>query len=147
MRKHGPFCVMGEKDMANTYESYLETPKSLTFEQMKALHQELLAEIDSDPVGQELYEELMGEATAYAKIRAEWLRMERNQKMEQDSLRTGYHNSVITCFNMMARYLKTQGKKAKWRDQLGYEEDDKYFRKTIGDFGCYLVFINSLCAR
>jgi hypothetical protein len=48
---------------------------------------------------------------------------------------------------MMARYLKTQGKNTEWRDALGYEEDDKYFRKTIGDFGCYIVFINSLCAR
>ena len=26
--------------MANTYENYLETPKSLTFEQMNKLHQE-----------------------------------------------------------------------------------------------------------
>ena len=28
-----------------------------------------------------------------------------------------------------------------------YEEDDKFYRKTIGDFGCYIVFVNSLCAR
>lgn len=69
------------------------------------------------------------------------------KKMDRDSSRTFCHNSVITHFNMLARYLKMQGKPAKWRDQLGYEEDDKYFRKTIGDFGCYLVFINSLCAR
>ena len=39
----------------------------------------------------------------------------------------------------MARYLKTQGKNTEWRDALGYEEDDKYYRKTIGDFGCYIV--------
>ncbi len=133
--------------MANTYEDYLETPKSLTFEQMKELHKELLAEIENDTIGQELYEELIGEAIAYAKIRAEWMHIERSQKMEQDSFRTSCHNSVITHFNMMARYLKTKGKPAKWRDALGYEENDRYFRKTIGDFGCYLVFIDSLCAR
>ena len=123
----------------NTYENYLETPKSLTFDQMRELHQKLLKEIENDPVGQELYDELIGEATTYAE--------DRSQKMEQDSFRTACHNSVITHFNMMARYLKMQGKNTEWRDALGYEEDDKYFRKTIGDFGCYIVFINSLCAR
>ena len=96
--------------MANTYENYLETPKSLTFDQMRELHQKLLKEIENDPVGQELYDELIGEATTYAEIRAKWLSLDRSQKMEQDSFRTACHNSVITHFNMMARYLKTQGK-------------------------------------
>lgn len=31
--------------------------------------------------------------------------------------------------------------------QLGYEEDDKYYRKRMGDFGCYTVFINSISSR
>ena len=44
--------------MASTYENYLETPKSLTFDQMRDLHQKLLKEIENDPVGQELYDEL-----------------------------------------------------------------------------------------
>lgn len=96
--------------MANTYENYLQTPKSLTFDQMRDLHQKLLKEIENDPVGQELYDELIGEATTYAEIRAKWLSLDRSQKMEQDSFRTDCHNSVITHFNMMARYLKTQGK-------------------------------------
>lgn len=52
--------------MASTYENYLETPKSLTFDQMRDLHQKLLKEIENDPVGQELYDELIGEATTYA---------------------------------------------------------------------------------
>lgn len=93
------------------------------------------------------HEELIAVATKYAAIRAGWQQLSREEKMDRDSSRTFCHNSVITHFNMLARYLKMQGKPAKWRDQLGYEEDDKYFRKTIGDFGCYLVFINSLCAR
>mgnify|MGYP000013699202 CR=1 FL=1 len=53
---------------------------------------------------------MIGEATTYAEIRAKWLSLDRSQKMEQDSFRTACHNSVITHFNMMARYLKTQGK-------------------------------------
>ena len=102
----------------NTYENYLETPKSLTFDQMRELHQKLLKEIENDPVGQELYDELIGEATTYAEIRAKWLRLDRSQKMEQDSFRTACHNSVITHFNMMARYLKTQGKSYSSRNQI-----------------------------
>ena len=131
----------------NTYENYIETPKSLTFEQMREIHRDMYQEIKNDSLGQELYEELIGEATTYAEIRAKWQSLDREQKMEQDSFRTACHNSVIVSFNMLARYLKTQGKLAKWRDVLGYEEDDKYFRKTIGDFACYLVFVDSLCAR
>ena len=40
-----------------------------------------------------------------------------------------------------------QGKTAAWRDTLGFEEDDKYNRKRLGDFACYIVFINSISAR
>ena len=133
--------------MASTYENYLETPKSLTFDQMRELHQKLLKEIENDPVGQELYDELIGEATTYAEIRAKWLSLDRSQKMEQDSFRTACHNSVITHFNMMARYLKMQGKEVQWREELGDEKADKAVRKGIGDFGCYIIFVNSICAR
>ena len=68
-------------------------------------------------------------------------------KMDTDSLRTSHHDSVISHFNMLARYLRMQGKKAAWRDALGDENENKYGRKTIGDFACYLVFMNSICAR
>ena len=69
------------------------------------------------------------------------------EKMDKDSSRTSCHNSLIVKFNQLARYLKSQGRAAVWRDTLGYEEDNKYFRKRIGDFACYLVFVNSLLAR
>lgn len=131
----------------NTFTIYMEEPHSLTIEQMQSIHGKLVAEIEKDSDAIELYEELIAVATRYAAIRAGWQQLSREEKMDRDSSRTFCHNSVITHFNMLARYLKMQGKPAKWRDQLGYEEDDKYFQKTIGDFGCYLVFINSLCAR
>ena len=75
------------------------------------------------------------------------MRFSREEKMETDSLRTSHHDSLIIHFNMLARYLRMQGKEAAWRDQLGYEEDDRYNRKKIGDFGCYIVFVNSLGVR
>ena len=54
---------------------------------------------------------------------------------------------MIIKFNMLARYLKMQGRDTGWRDKLGYEEEDKLYRKKIGDFACYLVFVNSINSR
>lgn len=130
-----------------TYEEYQKQPRALTFEKMQELHQELLAEIANDSEAEEIYEEMMEKAEYYAIIRAKWMRMSREEKMEKDSLRTSAHDSVITHFNMLARYLRMQGKKAAWRDFLGDEKADPYVRKTIGDFACYLIFIDSVNAR
>ena len=114
---------------------------------MQQIHNDLLADLDNDPEALELYEELIAAATKYAAMRAKWLQLPRQEKMDTDSLRTSHHDSVITHFNMLARYLRMQGKKAALRDALVDEKENKYGRKTIGDFACYLVFMNSICAR
>ena len=133
--------------MVCTYEEYLKQPKAIIFERMQIIHAEMLAEIGADTEALGLYDELTKIATCYAAIRANWLLLSREEKNEQDSGRTSCHNSVITHFNMLARYLKQQGKTAVWRDDLGYEEDDLYTRKAISDFACYLVFVNGVNAR
>ena len=112
--------------MVCTYEEYLKQSKAITFEKMQTIHTEMLAEIGADAGSLELYDELMKVATRYAAIRANWLLLSREEKSEQDSGRTSCHNSVITHFNMLARYLKQQGKAAAWRDKLGYEEDPRW---------------------
>lgn len=133
--------------MVNTYEEYLTGVKCLSVEQMEQIHKEMTAEIADDQDVLELYDELVESAVVYAHMRANWPLMSREEKMDKDSSRTSNHDSVINHFNMLSRYLRMQGKAAAWRDRLGYEEDDKYYRKTIGDFACYIVFINSICAR
>ena len=133
--------------MVCTYEEYLKRPKAITFAKMQTIHTEMIAEIGTDVDALELYGELIKIATRYATIRANWLLPSREEKNEQDSGRTSCHNSVIIHFNMLARYLKQQGKTAAWRDELGYEEDDPYNRKAIGDFACYLAFVNGINAR
>lgn len=133
--------------MSTMYENYLEKTKALEFEKMQEIHKEMLDEIGKDQDAAELYDELIEVATRYASIRANWLLLSREERMDRDSGRTSSHNSVITHFNMLARYLSQQGKPAVWRDALGYEEDDRYNRKVVGDFACYLVFINSINAR
>lgn len=131
----------------NTFANYLKEPYALGFDEMQLLHDDLLDEIGNDPDAIELYEDLIDVATRYAAIRAGWQRLSREEKMDTDSSRTSCHNSVIIHFNMLARYLRMQGKKASWREQLGDDEQNRYCRKTLGDFGCYIVFVNSICAR
>lgn len=131
-----------------TFETYCEKPYALTVEQMREMHNELIEEIGTDPDAVEIYEELLETAVEYAAIRNSWnVLFSREERNEKDARRTSLHNSVIINFNMLSRYLRMQGKKAEWRDKLGYEENDRLYRKTIGDFACYLAFINGLCAR
>lgn len=133
--------------MLASYERYLHEPKHLTVEQMREIHEQILGEIADDTEAQEIYNELIHAATKYAAYCAEWLLWDRITKIEKDDSRTSCHNSLIVKFDMLARYTKSRGKDATWRDSLGYEKDDRYNRKAIGDFACYLVFINSINAR
>ena len=133
--------------MMTKITEYLDSPKSLSIEEMQSIHDQIISEIENDAEALELYDELIEKATQYATFRAMWYVWNRETRLERDSQRSSCHNSLIVKFNMLARYLKMQGKKVAWRDELGYEEDDKYNRKTLGDFACYMVFINSLNAR
>lgn len=133
--------------MIDTYEEYLDAPRALTMEQMEALHREMTEEIGKDSEAEEIYEELIDKAVEYVQFRAEWKHMSREEKMDRDPSRTAKHDSLIVHFNMLARYLKIQGKAAAWRDALGDEKEDGYIRKRIGDFACYLVFIQAVNAR
>ncbi len=133
--------------MIPAYEDYLPMAKSLSMENMAGLHKELIHEIGNDKDALDLYRELIETATRYAAIRAGWLLWTREERMDRDSSRTSCHNSLIVKFNQLAKYLSLQGRPAAWRNALGYEEDDAYNRKRVGDFGCYLVFINTLAAR
>lgn len=133
--------------MQLSYSEYLEQPKHLTVEQMEKIHCQILDEIAGDVDAEEIYDELVEKATRYAAFRAEWILWDVATKMERDPSRTSCHNSLIVKMNMLSRYLRMNGKKAAWRDELGHEEDDKYNRKAIGDFACYIVFVNSLNSR
>ena len=133
--------------MITTYKEYLGQTKSLTFEEMNELQSKIISDITGDEEAVELYDELLEAAKKYSSFRAEWLLIDRQKKMDIDPSRTSAHNSVITHLNMLQRYLKMQGKAAAWRDELGFEDDDPYNRKKIGDFACFLTFINSINAR
>lgn len=129
------------------YEDYLKSYKSISFEEALKLHNEMLEEIGADEMAVELYKSLSAKASRYSGFRSEWVTLSKEQKMDIDSSRTSCHDSMIVEFNKLSRYLRSQGKVAKWREVLGEEKDDPYNRKKIGDFGCYLALINALNAR
>lgn len=133
--------------MLSLYEDYKSEPMSLTLDEMASLHQDMAGEIGSDAEALDLYKELLAAAVRYSESRSNWSLWDREKKQEEDSARTSRHNKVIIAFNMLARYLKMQGKSASWRDVLGDESENPYYRKRIGDFACYLVFMESLNAR
>ena len=65
----------------------------------------------------------------------------------EDAQRSSCHDALIAKFNIFARYMKGQGYSTEWRDILGDENVNPYTRKRIGDFACYLVFVNAINER
>lgn len=133
--------------MTRTYKDYLKEPFCIPMEECQILHKEMLSEIRNDEDAIELYNELIEKAIEYFTYRANWTIKDKQWKMDKDDRRTSKHDSVIIHFDMLARYLISIGKSAMWRDQLGHVEDDKYYRKRIGDFGCYLAFVHAMSGR
>lgn len=133
--------------MVYLYDEYLKKECCLTMSEAQLIHLEMKKEIGNDEDALELYNELINKSIEYNLIRARWTIMTQEEKIDADEGRTMKHNSLIVKFNQLAKYLKMQGKPASWRDQLGYEENDKINRKKIGDMGCYLAFIHAINAR
>ncbi len=130
-----------------TYREYLEKPKALTVDEMQKLHEQLLAEIKDDDKAVAMYEGFIVTAVKYADIRASWKLIPKEQRSSINDQRTACHNQLIVHFDEIAKQLRAAGKPAQWREELGYEEVDKYNRKRIGDFACYISFIHGINAR
>ncbi len=133
--------------MIPDYDDYLEMKSTLTFEEMTALHRQMLEEIgdDADAIG--LYNGLVAAANSYSPIRASWLFWSKEERDAHNDTRTVNHDGVIAHLDSLAEYLRSKGKAAEWRDVIGYQEDAKVNRKRAGDFGCYIVFVDSISAR
>lgn len=135
--------------MPLTYETYKTEPMSLTMEEMASLHSEMAGEVGNigDDTVTDLYSDLLFAAVRYLESRAHWPLWTKEEKTTNDSDRTRRHNSAIDKLNILARYLKSQGEAASWREALGDEKENPIIRKRIGDFVCYIAFIGSLNAR
>lgn len=132
--------------MITTCEDYLALPMSLSFGEMADLHRQIAEEAGQDADALVLYNGLLAAAVKYSGSRARWHLWDREEKAAEDAARTSHHNQVIDRVNILARYLRKQGKAAAWREVLGDEKKDPGCRKRTGDFACYLVFVEGLNA-
>ena len=124
------------------YEEYLTKNDALTLEKADENLSRIEASLDkNDEDAIELYNDFLEGAVAYANVRAGWLLLSNDEKMEQDKGRTYKHDSVINRVNILARYLDKIGKDVSWREALGES------RKAIGDFACYVSLVYGLRAR
>lgn len=133
--------------MITNYENYLKENKIIKIEECMQLHNMMVEEIGNDQDAIELYDEIIEKAIEYVSLRVRWTFMDIQWKMDEDPGRTRKHDALIVKFNQLAKYLKMQGKDAKWRDLLGYTEDDPELRQRIGDFACFMVYIHGINGR
>lgn len=124
-----------------------KTKNLFSVDEMETIRQSILRGIDGDEEGTALFHRLLEKSIRYATIRAGWGMLSADEKAETDSARTSAHDSVITHFNMLARYLVSKEKDTAWRDLLGDPATDPYNRKRIGDEACYIVFAEALKHR
>lgn len=89
----------------------------------------------------DLRKSLHKNAVRYAKLRADWFLVDREQRELMHEERRSAHNVFIDACNIMNRNMIKNGEDASWRKELG---DD---RKVIGDFACYLSFVLGIKAR
>ena len=127
--------------MVYTYQDYKGRVNEITIEECMELHQMIKYEIRDDEEAEEIYADLLEKALDYIPYRVRWTYKDREWRNRYDESRTMCHDSLITHFNMLARYLQQQGRSAEWRDKLG---DD---RRRIGDFAGYLVYAQSIGGR
>lgn len=130
--------------MIYTYEDYLKMNKSIDIDTCLKIHFMMADEIGNDEDAMELYDELVEKCAEYTLMRVYWTTKEREWKLDNDLGRSAKHDSIIIKFNQLARYLRMQGKEAKWRDLLG---DEKDYRKTIGDMACFLTYLQAINGR
>ena len=132
--------------MYSGYLGYLNTPNHINIDEMHRLHNHILKGlIDED--SKELYEDLVSQCTRYMQYRMNWLLYSREEKISQDSYRSACHDSLIIKFDVLSRYCKSIGVDTAWREELGDIKENPLNRKKIGDFACYIVFINAINAR
>ena len=133
--------------MICTYNDYLPSCRAIPFEECLTVHKAMAEEIGRDVEAIEKYNELIERASDYAAIRAQWTVRSVEWQIGIDDLRTARHDAVIIQLNMLARYLRSQGKSAAWRETLGDENIDRYCRKRIGDFACFLCYVQGINGR
>ncbi len=129
----------------NDYNAYLLTipGTKLGFDDMTEILSELnnsIKQVKADDK-MDFYVDFLAKAFKYAGVRSEWELFENYERAEKDAYRTSMHNSFITSINVLSRLCESEDIDNSWRLKLS---DD---RKVIGDFACFVAYVNGLCNR
>ncbi len=131
--------------MINTYEAYLQHKAGniLTVEDALKIYEKMAESIEKCTVEDKMkfWNDFLGRACSYAKIRNDWELMSREEKIESDDARTAAHDKVITAVNILSRLAGNEGIDVSWREALGDN------RKRIGDFACFVTYITGISNR
>lgn len=88
--------------------------------------------------------EMKEKAVTYAKMRASWEFMTREEKMNKDDLRTSYHNDFMVSVKMLIRLANTHSNN-RWAQLL--HEAEEMPRKDFGDIACYITYLIAVSNR
>lgn len=83
-------------------------------------------------------------AVAYAKMRANWEFMTREERINKDDLRTSYHNDFMVSVKMLIR-LANMHSNNRWSQLLS--EVEEMPRKDFGDIACYIAYLIAVSNR
>ena len=122
------------------YEDFSKIPNLLTVEVACQIYESIFS-LKEDIELAKLLEELINLAVDYANIRSRWLTMSAQQTVQMNEIRSQYHDFFIASINNLSRYMYLHGYENTWANLLG---DD---RKRIGDFACYITYIQAINAR
>ena len=107
--------------------------------------EEMLESIDSsvfDNIDRESFpgdiEIMKQNSVAYAKMRADWEFMSREERIKKDELRTSFHNDFMTSVKLLIR-LANKYYDSKWSDLQ--KEAETMHRKEFGDIACYITYL------
>ena len=131
--------------MINTYEEYLKHPSGniLKVEDAMKIYSGMAESIEKCELEDKMdfWNDCLKKACDYTRIRNDWERMSREDKMAADQGRSLTHDGFITSLNILSRIAANEGIDNSWREQLG---DD---RKRIGDFACFITYITGISNR
>lgn len=119
-----------------------ETAYSL-FTEMRSL----VAQQPADEDLQEMFRSFLHACFDYAKIRADWALMSREERNSRDNERTAYHNLVIDRLTLVKRLMNADGLSCEWAGKLSPDDSFATDRKTVGDFACFITAILGVESR
>lgn len=111
-------------------------------ERMDSIYKLLwLAKPENDPEFEIRMENLIKASIDYSYYRSRWLGISPIEQNNTEHDRTISHNILIEAKDALSGYMLDHGMNISWAIKLGDE------RKMIGDFGCYLSYVQAIKAR